>query len=305
LHNLYQDDANHRFFDRYQKDELTILISGWYKHGVGIALYGNYLIYTNRGEGGDQRFGAKIFKIKDRALVTPALFQYLALEFLPDCNALHGTLSKIIDFKNPIAKFRCKGQRHPTCSFANLKSMIEPLIVLVRAGPNASESELLLQHHIEYKRKTYKNFAEFIRNTEIDEIIKNMFYAKNIILIEFYAQLAKKIITEHHGKNRGYIKDKLEIQRACDFYARIPEHVRSLLNKDQDFNALMRQIKTKNRTSNAVPSFNNSRTYVIKRQSVKHTVKTEGGYIVSIDDKPTPRMHFTYHDAKKMIAKCA
>lgn len=301
-HNAYLPLAEKDFYNRYKANNLVTISSGWYRHGVNIAFYGDYFVYCNRGEGGDQRFGAKIFKIKNTKLITPELIEKLVDSNIPNANRFDDILSTFVDLRNPVARFRCKAQKYGTCTFANAKAMIEPLIVLLAAGPFASIETLLAHYQQEYKRRKYKAFTNFIRNTEIDELIKNMFYAKDPDLIQFYVALTKQIITEHHGKDRGFIKDENEIIRACDFFHRLPSHIKQTLKKDLGFMLLMNEIKEKKQKLNRRTEFDWPQTLLIRKNGLAYKVNTKKGFIVAINNVPSPKMHFSYREAKKLIA---
>ncbi len=302
-YNHYVENADIQFYERYKNNEMSYISAGWYRHGVSLVCYGDYLIYTNRGEAGDQRNGAKIYKIKNKSRVTAEFFKKIISDNIPNAAAFHRILGLVVDLDNPLFSFRCRGQRHPTCSFANAKSNVEPMLVLAQAGPSATYNELKKQYD-SHQRRNYKYFTSFMRDREIDEIIKSMFYATNIHLMHFYAALAKKIIREHHGKNRGFVKDKEEIKRACDFYDRIPTKVRYIIDSDPDFVELIKEIQIQkdslvySRPSDLLP-----KTYFIRTDNKAFKVNVDKDCVVAINDKAVPKMHFSYKTAKTLIRK--
>lgn len=303
-HNAYQPDAAKSFFDRYKNNQITYIATGWQYHGVGLAFFGDYLVYTNRGIDGNPFYGSRIFRIKNKSMITTKLFDKFIPDNIPNGKVFHNILATIVDLNNPVASFRCKQQRHPTCSFANSKSNIEPLIVLAQAGPFATQESLMAIYSVEYKRKKYKMFSSFMRDREIDEIIKSMFYANKIELVYFYAALAKKFIKEHHGKkikgkDRGFIKDREEIKRACDFYARIPKKIKLVMKNDHDFVSLMEEIRLKNHNNASYSLW--PQTHYIRSGGRGYKVNVTKGCIVAINDNETPKMHFSYKQAKTLI----
>ncbi len=308
----YRTDAAKIFLQQYNENKIAYVSAGWdgdpYGHGVGVALYGNYLVYCNRGPGGDRRSGCKIFEITDTSLINEAFFQRLGSS-LDNMNEFHKIIGKVINFKDPIVKFKSKQQNHPNCTFANPKSTIEALILLVQAGPVVSRQALTKLAATEQKsvRRKYKNFTTFIRDREIDELIKNMFYATHPDLLVFYAELTKTIIREHHGKNRGYIKDKQEVIRAVDLYARTPNSIKDLIKKDIEFTELMKKIKAEQKTliqEKEAPLHAWSRTQIIRgyKNQGNHKVVIKKNYIVSVDGTTTPKMPFSMRNARKMIS---
>jgi hypothetical protein len=308
--NIYQDGSEDEFLTRYQANELTFISGTWKGHTVGLAFYGKYLIYCNRGQMGDQRFGCKIFELKDPSKIDAALFKKLINQF----NApedFFAILNTLVDLQKPVAKFRCKGHKRGTCSFVNPKSTIEAMIVLVQAGHHATKEKLLEVYRAEDKRRKYKHFTEFMRNREIDELIKDMFYAQDPDLIEFFAQLTMAIINEHHGKEihgkkRGFIKDEHEILRAVDLFDRTPEKIQRKMRNNKDFMALMSEIRNEQQQLQAKRVSYTSPwphiQYVRYKGKQSYKVSIDNGLIVAIGDKPTPKMHFTFQNAKKMIA---
>ncbi|MBS0286762.1 MAG: hypothetical protein JSR17_05660 [Proteobacteria bacterium] len=305
--NHYHEIAGKFFANHYQAGKLVYLSSGWYKHGIGIALYGDYLIYCNRGQAGDQRFGCKVFRIKDKSKINQEFFNKIGTWHFKSATELHNLLSTVIDFDSPTLKFRCKGQRHGTCAYVNAKSIVEALIVMIQAGPYSSKAELDEAYNTEYKRKKYKCFTSFVRDLEIDELIVSMFYAQNIELLHFYAHLAKEIIRQHHGKGRGYIKDNEEIKRAYNFYHRIPDKVKRLMDNDHSFAQIMRELKVQYEKISCTSTDNLSKwphVEYVRGYETHHRYKVniDNGHIVSINDNPTPKMRFSFRQARELIS---
>ncbi len=304
--NAYRSGTEIDFFERYKNKQLTFLSAGWSGHGVGLAFYGKYLIYTNRGQAGDRRFGSKIFEIKNINLVNPSLFRNL-ISHLHSPSEFHAILETIIDLKDPVAKFRSKPQKRGTCTYVNPKSSVEPMIVLLKAGPFASKEKLLEVYLEEYNRKKYKHFTTFTRNREIDELIVDMFYAKHPDLIRFFAELTKAIIREHHGKDRGFIKDDQEVARAIDLFERIPDKVKTHIVKDIQFMTRMDELKAKNqqfldkRNSSKIKWAHVKYLYDHKKMKA-HKISIDNGCIVNVDGNPTPKMHFSYREARRLIS---
>lgn len=304
--NIYQEGSETDLLARYKANKLTYISTGWRGHTVGLAFYGKYLIYCNRGQAGDQRFGCKIFELKDPTSIDAELFKKLTNETqTPD--DFHRILRTLVDLQNPAVKFRCRGHKRGTCSLVNPKSTLEAMIVLVQAGPQATNEKLLEVYKAEFKRKKYKYFTEFMRNREIDELIKDMFYAQDQDLIEFFAQLAMAIINEHHGKNRGYIKDDREIMRAVDLFDRAPEKVQKRMRMNDKFMELVTTIRKEQQKLLANRPHQTSPwphvQYVRYKGKCSHKVSVDNGLIVAIGDTPTPKMHFSFQNAKKLIAK--
>ncbi len=307
--NIYQEGSEVDLLARFKANQLTFISSGWIGHTVGLVFYGKYLIYCNRRQDGDQRFGCKIFELTDPLSINAALFKKLTNE-IKTPEDFKAILKTLVDLQKPVAEFRCRGHKRGTCSFVNPKSAIEAMIVLVKAGHHATKEKLLEVYNAEFKRKKYKYFSDFMRNREIDELIKDMFYAQDSDLIEFFAQLTMAIINEHHGKSgRKFIKDEHEILRAVDLFDRTPEKVQKKMRNHQDFMDLMTNIRKEQQRILATKPHHVSPwphiQYVRYRGQYSCKVSVDNGYIVAIDDKPTPKMHFSFQNAKRLIAKMA
>jgi hypothetical protein len=301
---LYISEAPDYFHEDYINGKLVYLSAGWQDHTVGLAFLGNYLAICNRGEDKDPNFGAAIYRIKNREEITANFFARLVLNTSITSQRFHDILSTILDFDNPIVTFRSIPHKHDTCTFVNPKSIIEPLIVLVRSGGNASEERVQAIAQEEYSRKKYKCFTQFMRNKEIDELIKNMFYAQEPDLILFYANLVKKIIREHHGKDRFFIKDEKEIIRAVDLFHRVPDRILIHIKEDKSFIKLMDDIIKKHARLVGEAEREESRLYLTSYNTYsKHRVTINSkGYICSIDNRETPKMPYNITTARKLIA---
>lgn len=304
--NHYKPNAALLFANRYHEGKLVYLSTGWEGHGIGLGFYGDYLIICNRGKDGDQHHGCQVYKIKNKSKLTEEFFNKLGTWRFRDSKGLNAVLATVIDLDKPMLKFRCKGQRHGTCSYVNAKSIVEALIVLTQASQNPTVNELADIYNTEYKRKKYKDFTRFVRDLEIDELIVNMFYAKDKTLLHFYANLSKEIIRQHHGKGRGFIKDKDELKRAWNFYTRIPEKVKRIINNDNSFVELMKQIKVKHDyiVPPAILSISQWPHYQYVKDSksqLSYKVNIEQGNIVAINDNPTPKLPFSFRRAKELI----
>lgn len=182
---------------RYKNNEMVIIPAGWTGHAVSLVFYKNKLIITNRGIHGDQSFGSKIYSIPDNKLhlIDNSLFHEINNCRYQKSIHLHKVLDRLVDIENPLAKFPSKGQKHGTCGFVNHKSSIEAMLYLL-ALDNRNISE---EKAKQYARKQYKEFTHFIREDEVNEIIKTIQDEKNKAKFDLYIQLVKQIIIEHHS----------------------------------------------------------------------------------------------------------
>lgn len=295
----YKKNAHIEISKQYHRGELTFLSCGWPGHAVAVVLYGDYLIYTNRGIGCDPRAGSKIFKMRRDAIINQPFVRRLLIA--PNMNDFHQLLGGVIDFKNPVVRFRSKPQKYANCTFVNPKSAIEPMMVLLQAGSKATEAELKRVAHAERFRTKYKRFTSFVRNREIDEMVKNMFYAQNDILIQFYIRLVETIILRHHGKNKKSLKDRQERLRALDLYRRTPERIQRGLQNNKQVMEIINEIQDENideqrahyRWDTYMPVH-----FIRKDQTLK--VEIFQGYIAAINGVPTPKMTYSLRNVRKL-----
>ncbi|MBS0289983.1 MAG: hypothetical protein JSS07_08135 [Proteobacteria bacterium] len=239
---LYKDDAHLTFYQRYQNNELTFLAHEWVGHCIGVAFLGKYMIYTNRGIAGDLQFGSKIYEIKDVSKVNETFFKQLTQT--PDsAQETLKILNQIVDLNIPLVKFRSKAQKHSNCSMANPKASMEGMNVLTQASANALPSEIIAISQQEYKRSKYKRITAFIRRREIEVLLQNMRDTTHPDLIQFFATLTSNIIKEHHGKNKGYIKNDLEVRQASRLFNEAPEKVKEILKKDQQLMQIIKDVE--------------------------------------------------------------
>lgn len=303
--NSYKPETAKELLKDYSNKQLVYLSSGWYGHTVGVGLYGRFLVVCNRGEAGDPKFGCKIYAIRNSKLITEKFIQSLANN-LSDSVAFNKLLSPVVDLKNPLVRLRSKPQKRGNCSFANPKSIMEAFIILSQITPFASDQALQAIARQETKRIKYKKITRFIRDREIDELVKSMFYAHNNDLVNFYVTLVKAIIHEHHGKDRGYIKDDQEILRACELYERCPQNIKLHLKKDIKFMDLIKELKEKRENiyyeRNWYRPDLSPHVVQVYRGYYSHKVAVKKGYITSIDGYDMPKMHFSYKTAKRLAS---
>lgn len=295
----YKKDAHIVLLKQYHRGELTFISCGWPGHTVGVVLYGNYLIYTNRGEGGDQRYGSKIFKLFSSKNINGSFMSRLLRAL--NANEFHRILEQVIDFKKPVVRLFSKPQKYDTCTLANPKSSIEPMMILLEAGYNASEENI---KHVAFKERSrikYKHCTNYMRDREIDLIVKSMFFANTDFLISFYAKLVSDIILAHHGQRDKTLKDQQEKERALALFERAPEKIQSILRKNGKLMDIIDDLKLTQSIPNQVLLWRRRLEIVRNEQSYRsHRVLIEGKYIVKIDDVHTPKTAYSYGNVRKL-----
>jgi hypothetical protein len=234
----YNQDAKNKLFERYNEGKIAYIASGWTRpegdlasHAVNISLYGPYLIYTNRGEGGKVQ-GTNIYPLKDTKKITP---EFIARLF-PIANRspedLEKVLSEVIDLDKPILSLPSKRQERGTCTFANSKASIEGLLLLCahvgEKGPQLPEG------FSNPSREQYKSFTHFIREQAIDELIANAKWAQTPQMKEFYVSVIKSYIAEHFGQSRDKEKSKEDVLRLAKVLQNIPQEMQEALALDTE-----------------------------------------------------------------------
>lgn len=295
----YQSSVCDEISKQYHRNELTFISCGWSGHAVAVVLYGDYLIYSNRGPGCDPRAGSKIFKINNDAIINqPFMRRFLKTATMDE---FHKVLGGVIDFKNPVVRFRSKPQKYANCTFSNPKAAIEPMLVLLQAGSKATEAELRKVAHAERFRTKYKRFSNFVRNREIDEIVKNMFYAQNDVLIQFYTRLVETIIIAHHGQNKKTYKDRIERRRALDLYRRTPERIQRGLHNNKDLMNIIDEIQDETideeRANHCWDTYMMI-PFIFKDKTLR--VEISQGYISAIEGVATPKMVYSFRNVRKL-----
>jgi hypothetical protein len=111
----------------------------------------------------------------------------------------------------------------------------------------------------------------------------------------------------HHGQRALTLKDKQEKLRALDLYERLPEKIQKPLRED---NELMSLIESIEEDAQALLCRNAKRAPILwrhqyvydRKNACSHRIDIEKGYIKAVDGVETPKMPFSYRNAKKLSA---
>lgn len=133
--------------------DIQIIATGWTQHDLYVAKMGDKLILCNRGEKADDQWaGVKIFKLQD-----PKLDIAKSLKYAEDAAEFEAKLQAIVDVTMPTVDFEhIQEQKHGTCSFVNVKTLIAPLLYVL-------EDEDYYQH--------YKQFTTWMRDRELEHLL--------------------------------------------------------------------------------------------------------------------------------------
>lgn len=158
--------------EKFQKsNDLITLAACWPKHGVGVSLVGDCLIYTNTGMGSTEKTsGTYIYRIKDKNLITA--------EFIKKMNSSSQEefLKTLLEVTKPDVApiyIHSKPQKIGSCSFSNPKKNIKGILACLYAqeffGNLTSGS---IQKSLMIVKKWYKDFTSSIRDEAIAKLVK-------------------------------------------------------------------------------------------------------------------------------------
>jgi len=236
----YKEQAYGELSEHYHTGNLTFLSSGWHGHSLSLALYGNYLTITNRGEDQlDSNQGTQIYKIKDPKKITPEIMKKLSHANNQTSDNFYDTLSEVVELDEPVLNLPTKSQEHKNCTYANAKAALEAMLVLcsnIEPQKNVKSLILAQQKNPLIKpddRSPYKDFSHYARNHEIDLILKNAKKAKNPFEHDCYVLFIRSLILEHHGKNsRSVAKAQDEMDRVIRLLEDLPKKMQQSLLED-------------------------------------------------------------------------
>lgn len=231
------------FLDLYRQKQLVCITSGWKGHGVQFFLKDGWLSYTNRGAGGDPKYGTKIYKIKDNADIESFISKITCdITFPVDTgliskeesqNFIEESLKEIVDIHEPFIKFEQKTQKIGNCALANNKSGIagaECLLWVTEFLKTHSIKELDEKVKAELIREVsldYKAFTNFMRDSEVDTLISELKSETDEKNKEFYYELLSSIVLTHPEFNK---KNGRQGIRICKIWEVLPETHRLRLN---------------------------------------------------------------------------
>ncbi len=153
----------------------------------------------------------------------------------------------------------------------------------------------------ERSRAKYKHCTNFIRDREINIIVKNMFYAKTNFLITFYAELVSEIIFAHYGYRNKTVKDEQEKARALELFERTPDRIQNILRQNSELMEIIDDLYLKQPLQDQVLLWRQRQEIVRNNQSFRsHRVTIEGKYIVEIDDVKTPKTLYSFGNVRKL-----
>ncbi len=208
--------------DRIKQNKLTILTGSWADHAFSIAIMGDFLIVSNRGSGrAATEHGSEIYRLTEteKKLITEDFIRSIADNSETKKDLILKRLKTITKPENFIEEIESQDQKHGTCSFVNHKSMIRSLLYLMECQSQASKlgralSKTEKDQAASFAKQHYKEFTQWMRDEEIDDIVKA--YKEETVSKTILEQLIKSYIDEHFLKSpsKNAAKTKEDILRA-------------------------------------------------------------------------------------------
>lgn len=209
--------------DRYTSGEMTLIPAGWLGHSVGLCLYKNYLLVTNKGEGyrlsGNGLSGTQIYTLNSH-FDLPSFIK--EVEGLNNNDESEGeNFYKVIkeavnNFKNPNYYFIQKKQKRGNCSFANAKSMMIGMHFLLEREqyPNQDDYTAQMKTWQFYKGCTLQIRVEAYQQL-VDEY-RNAIAIKQPLIKKTVLEVMGEVILQHHsiskwrGKEMALVMQMIE-----------------------------------------------------------------------------------------------
>lgn len=217
-----QDNAvdTKTLLETYKRDQIIIVPCGWDfpDHTITITLYKENLVICDRGSGA---FSATmVYQLPNRALITEDFLKSLRNPN-SSMEEIFATLSDYagIDFYNEFIQLPTKEQKHGTCSFVNFKSALIGILFLLKL--EECKDPTIAQ---KFAEKQYKAFTGSMRDTFLDNLLKEYATLKSKDSKKTYLEVFALIIKEHHGQIKPNAshdrldKRKQEIERLLKIF---------------------------------------------------------------------------------------
>lgn len=230
-----------KLINKINERKVTIVPVSWHMHTIGLGVWNDIVIICNRGSG-SLKHKISVFKMPDKDL-EQALQDIIPKNQIPSREQGAHAIRNFVDTQNPLLTFQSQDQKHGTCSFANLKSLLQPILCFIKllesqnVNPQEFNSEFLksflptesneipTKAQMEFEaikqesRKEYKDFTKTIRDNFVKKLCekyKTLF--DNPEEKEMYRDIFAAILSEHYGqtKIRGNPRSKEKIKEERD-----------------------------------------------------------------------------------------
>lgn len=203
---------------------LPVTIPG---HGVGLAIYKDKLIYTDRFLTSGKKINecTKIFQLNNRS--ESAIRDLLStFSVNSDEETVMVKLLQYVDFDHPILETGDKLQMHGTCSYSNPRSNIEGILCAMQAD----RLNRTLQDCKYPARRSYHDFLYNGRFRKAQQLMTEMNEAEtsgNVARANMYFDLAEGYIRGHKSRTKNGGNDR---KNAIEIYQRLPIRLKRKFN---------------------------------------------------------------------------
>jgi len=219
---------------KHRDKKPVIVPMGWSGHDIGLAIYHDKLILTDRFlfSGKHIKECTKILQLNEP--IEENIKSILELSKLNQDS--EGTkkeimemINRVTDHKHPTVRLGDSAQTHGTCVYSNPRSNIEGLLCVIKAD----QSNTSIQDQKESARQDYLQFLYDTRSAEINKLCKEITERssqnKKDIKLEMYYNLAESYILGHHNQNKNHGNDW---ENSISLYRALPENLKERFDKD-------------------------------------------------------------------------
>ena len=221
------EDAINASYAAYQANKpliLTVTIPG---HGVGLAIYKDKLIYTDRFLTSGKKINecTKIFQLNNRS--EAAIRDLLGtFSVMSDEETVMEKLHQYVDFNHPLLETGDKLQMHGTCTFTNPRSNIEGILCVMQADRmNRSLQECKYSAHQLYRDFLYK--GRFRKAQQLMTQMNEAESSGNTARANMFYDLAEGYIRGHKSRTKN---DGTDRKNAIEIYQRLPARLKRKFN---------------------------------------------------------------------------
>ncbi|MCS5710607.1 ankyrin repeat domain-containing protein [Candidatus Berkiella aquae] len=215
-------------------------------HGVGLALYKDKLIYTDRflPTGGKVNECTKIFQLNN---TSEAAIRDLITSLR---NEVEGTtvtdkIRQYVDFEHPIIETGDRLQMHGTCTYSNPRSNIEGLLCVMQADRLNSNRDTIPIENIHSCRisaqQAYKDFNYKSRFRNVQSLMTKLSEAENQgehDKANMYYDIVESYMKGHTSRFKNHGTDRAN---SLEMYQRLPPRLKKEFDRNNRF--LARRLK--------------------------------------------------------------
>lgn len=232
-------DRQEKWYAAYRENKPVVLPISTTGHGLGLAIYKDKLILTDRflPTGGRIDECTKIFNLKstDEATIKNLLSQFTQGSF-DSIDDITEVIQKVVDYDNPILLTGDKLQMHGTCSYSNPRSNVEGLLCVMQADRLSGSKEKILEKSViackQSAHDAYRKFLYSGRYHKARDLIKDMNDAENrgkIPRANMFYHIAESYIKSHQSLSKN---DGTDWKNTQELYQGLPERLKKKFNAE-------------------------------------------------------------------------